>query len=636
MVSATTDRRLGLAGNTAYKVPATVVATANITQSGEQTIDGIAVLAINAAGVPDRVLCVGMTDTTKNGLWDVKTSAWTRSIDSNGNYDLTQGTQVLITRGTYAFQIWVLTTLDPITIGTTALAWSQSVSAASIATLGSSSGAGFIGWIQFGLNAVLRTVLDRLRDTVSVFDFMTTAQIVDVRTGLAALDVSAAIQAAHDSLGSNGGSLYFPAGTYRVSTSITISKPIRCVGSDYGSIIKTVSGTNDVFVVTVASLVQGTSFANLNFTTGVIRTAGSYIQLTGAYYVQIDRCWMTTGFNGISCSGGAFTGLRVKDCIITDTVNYGIYIGTNGNNADVLLKDVFLHGVSSVSQSVAGVRIESGGDITIDHVSTVYSGNGLDLKPPNGKNIQALFVSNSFFDSGSGWGVFCRPDAGGTIQLQKYANVWACTNTSGGFGLAGAGNIQMTELTACTGSNNAAGHGILINSATATNTTIVGGSYSANTNGIFANTGANQFRIIGARCGPAGQFAGNSSVGIILAGTNDNYVIQGCDVRGNTTVGLSNAGGLASPTTQVIRDNVGYVSENNSTATVLNATSSLAVNHGLGETPTSVIVCWAGAPDAALLYAAPADFTSTQFTIRTSANVSANRSVAWRAVRGAQ
>ena len=84
MGSATTDRRMGLAGNTAYKAAATALASANIVLSGEQTVGGVAVKAVNAAGVPDRVLCVGQTDATTNGLWDVGTG----TMEQNGTYDM--------------------------------------------------------------------------------------------------------------------------------------------------------------------------------------------------------------------------------------------------------------------------------------------------------------------------------------------------------------------------------------------------------------------------------------------------------------------------------------------------------------------------------------------------------------------
>jgi hypothetical protein len=129
MASPTTDRRFGLVGNTPYKAPVTVVATSNVTLSGQQTIDGIALLASNAAGRPDRVLCIGQTDTTQNGIWDVNTGSWTRSPDANGNYDFARGTQVIVTRGTAgAHQVYECTTAEPITLDSSSLTFAVSIS----------------------------------------------------------------------------------------------------------------------------------------------------------------------------------------------------------------------------------------------------------------------------------------------------------------------------------------------------------------------------------------------------------------------------------------------------------------------------------------------------------------------------
>lgn len=161
MVSPTTDRRQGLVGNTAIKAPVTVLAAANITLSGQQTIDGVALLEVNAAGVADRVLCIGQTDSTKNGIWDVSTGLWTRSVDANGNYDLAKGTLVEVTGGTlYAGSFWNVTAANPITIGTTALTWARSLSS-SLTTL---------SFQQAGAGAVLRDAQSKMRDIVSLKD----------------------------------------------------------------------------------------------------------------------------------------------------------------------------------------------------------------------------------------------------------------------------------------------------------------------------------------------------------------------------------------------------------------------------------------------------------------------------------
>ncbi len=113
MAGSSTDRRQGLTGSIAYKVPCKAATTANITLSGEQTIDGVSCTS------GDRVLVKNQTTASQNGIYDVSTSTWTRSKDWNGSLDIKQGTAVRVTNGTENQGVWYVTTANDITIGTT-------------------------------------------------------------------------------------------------------------------------------------------------------------------------------------------------------------------------------------------------------------------------------------------------------------------------------------------------------------------------------------------------------------------------------------------------------------------------------------------------------------------------------------
>ena len=78
----------------------------------------------------------------------------------------------------------------------------------------SSIGSSLVGFIQSGVGAVLRTVQDKLRESVSVKDFGA--------VGDGVTDDTAAIQAAITSLGTSGGRVYFPgaASNYKVSATL--------------------------------------------------------------------------------------------------------------------------------------------------------------------------------------------------------------------------------------------------------------------------------------------------------------------------------------------------------------------------------------------------------------------------------
>jgi phage-related tail fiber protein len=97
-----------------------VATTANITLSGTQTIDGVAVVA------GDRVLVKNQSTASQNGIYVVAAGAWTRSTDADSNAKVTAGMFTFVAEGTAnADSGWVLTADDPVTLGTTSLAFSQ-------------------------------------------------------------------------------------------------------------------------------------------------------------------------------------------------------------------------------------------------------------------------------------------------------------------------------------------------------------------------------------------------------------------------------------------------------------------------------------------------------------------------------
>lgn len=271
MASPTTDRRLGLVGNTAYKAPVTVLSTANLVLSGEQTIDGVALKAVNAAGRPDRVLCTGQTSSVDNGIWDVQTSAWTRSIDSNGNYDFAKGTQVIVARGSAANQIWECTATDPITIGTSAITWSQSLSAGFLATLAASGGSALIGFIQGGASAVARTEQDKSREWVTPLDYGADA------TG--ATDSTAAFTAANV----YSKSIQMPVGTFKLTNwQPTNGTALRGAGYLATTITQGANGSPAIFINNGNVNWQGLEFSGFTLNGAAVPTVAAFQLTPGA------------------------------------------------------------------------------------------------------------------------------------------------------------------------------------------------------------------------------------------------------------------------------------------------------------------------------------------------------------------
>lgn len=155
----TTDRIAGLTTGVAIKAPVDAATTANITLSGEQTIDGVSVTA------GDRVLVKDQTNAAENGIYAVSATSWARSKDFDGPRDVRTGTMVLCTAGTEnANTFWRVTTANDITIGTSSVAFARSANQlAGVTTfvetlLDDASATEFL--TTLGVSAFIQTLID--------------------------------------------------------------------------------------------------------------------------------------------------------------------------------------------------------------------------------------------------------------------------------------------------------------------------------------------------------------------------------------------------------------------------------------------------------------------------------------------
>jgi hypothetical protein len=113
------------------KASVRVATTANITLSGTQTIDGVAVIA------GDRVLVKNQTTTTQNGVYIVAAGAWTRATDADATGELTPGAFWYVEEGSANLKTqWRIENTGTITLGSTAITINQFGGAAASYTFG--------------------------------------------------------------------------------------------------------------------------------------------------------------------------------------------------------------------------------------------------------------------------------------------------------------------------------------------------------------------------------------------------------------------------------------------------------------------------------------------------------------------
>ena len=114
-----------------------------------------------------------------------------------------------------------------------------------------------VGYDPAGTGAVATTVQAKLRQTVSVMDYMTAAQIADVNSFTGSIDVTAAVQTAVNA----STTVVFPPGKYLVSE-VTLQGLQKISG--YGAIIQAATASGKVFTLPVGSGgLQTTDFTDI-------------------------------------------------------------------------------------------------------------------------------------------------------------------------------------------------------------------------------------------------------------------------------------------------------------------------------------------------------------------------------------
>lgn len=212
---------------------------------------------------------------------------------------------------------------------------------------------------------------DKLDDFVSVKD----TRFAGGAKGDGVADDTAAIQAAIDSLGTKGGQVLFPPGVYLADgIRITAATNVHLRGTKYsgawypqtlGSTIKARSPANDVFTFSAYSnncTVEGLQITNGNRAIHFDRCLGCHVYNVNLRDNKIGIEWFG---NGVGV---------VRDCMIRDNTEIGIYLAQSSGDTDICNCDIGNNKINLLV-STGGVRV-FGGSI----FSSKYDGQGVGVK----------------------------------------------------------------------------------------------------------------------------------------------------------------------------------------------------------------------------------------------------------------
>jgi hypothetical protein len=403
--------------------------------------------------------------------------------------------------------------------------------------------------------AITRTVEERLQDYVSVKDF---GALGDSTT-----DDTVAIQAAIDSLSANGGLVYFPAGKYVITNTISIDLNYITLQGDGNNVswIKVVGSNIDAIYITGVS---GTPRRNIMIRDMSIisNTAGSTntgILLQYTAFVILQRMQIHDFINGLTMQGATNTQLDTIGATYNggsnNFIGFNIYGGTSAAdaNASSNFTNCYSSGIAGrtgqIGFRVSGVYMS---DLQFNLCETALTNYGyvLDYSLAPDYNVDIIIrnpIVDRYFIQGilvnelpsngtlSIIGGYTNPEVTGAVAQNIYFLDCTGTTTIVGhqFQALGTGMYAYTTGLYAENSNN-----IIVNSSSF-NGLLYGIEYtSVGYSQIIGNTFNNSvhaatkmIKIIG---GARVMVNGNSFNGYATQGVSMDGTSSGCGIVGNT------------------------------------------------------------------------------------------------------
>lgn len=312
---------------------------------------------------------------------------------------------ILDTRG--EANIWLTSVAYKFALYTSAdvLVWTVDdiIGAVGAGDLAGSSGSSLIGFIQAGSGAVATTVQTKLRERISAFDFMTSAQVTDVIANTAvtnlaaAIDVTIPLQNAYAAANAAHVDLYLPQGGYKITSLLTWGHAVNVygVGTNYTIIVKSGAGSA-ISVTSGGGQVTYKDFAIYGDTTD-----SDGLNLVGLSYARFENLFIYNhGGNGIyvdATASNSFANILINVICSTNGSDGISMNGTGAGGVSNVWKFIDVHCTSNTGTGFRQFGAADEGYHTGNMTCENNAGGGLRLEGI-GSSFVAYLENNTGFD----------------------------------------------------------------------------------------------------------------------------------------------------------------------------------------------------------------------------------------------
>lgn len=419
MPSTSTDRLSGLTTSVAIKAPVKTVSTANLTLSGLQTVNGVALVA------GDRVLVKDQSNAVENGIYVVSSSAWQRAGDFDGSRDAVTGTLVMTDGVSAATIFYRVTTVDPVIPGTSALTFVQANELQNPYPRSTAEIAAGVVPTAFGEKYGYITRYGAVAGNVT-----------DCSTAL-----QSAISVASENLGPP---VHIPEGSFKVTSPSTVAagKAVSFEGAGkFLSILYATGFASDSAVISYAGTtgsridaIHCRGFAiwsDNNLARGITATWVINSAFEDLYFYQLKNGWV-----GSSSFGNKFI----------------------NNNAYLVTEDCYRLGIDCNNSTFLGTRCVGTNGITVnsecsaltilgcDFEGILTNGAAITIVPATTRHVHGVHIAGCYFENIDGTAIYIAgTDADSVLGVSIVGNY-----ITGGFSAYGNTNavnaIQLTRV----------------------------------------------------------------------------------------------------------------------------------------------------------------------------------------------
>lgn len=381
-------------------------------------------------------------------------------------------------------------------------------------------------------------------------------QVISVKAhgavGDGSTDDTAAIQAALNAVPSSGGTVLLPAGTYKVSSTLTIDKDNTVLtGVGASSVIQvpnTALGIDVIVVGNGATTRAQCTIRDLRITATAQKTGGVGVHLTKCFKIWLQNLLVEKQYRSLQFSNTTEVWLRNSD--IRDTKEHGLLLSNDlMSGFDWYITDCVFDN-PDVTNTGSGIHWDGGETLVVSGLDLLRFNVGLYVNPTNGRESRFGFMSNMIMDtsldnnvrisnSGSGstvgltftncwsgtavnYGVLIDKPGSGSVQGVRWIGGKVFHNGLAGFRLAGGQDVHISDCD------------IIANSQTS----------SGSRHGVEVAGGVSEFSVKGCRIG--GGYGQGNTQGYAIhldSGASDHYIILGNDCHGNNNTPKINDNG---------------------------------------------------------------------------------------------